>query len=271
MKPIRVLSIDFDYFVKATAEQRVTIFPDGLDQYGVAVNNAVWMSRYADCAEIEEIGIVEDDYSSMVNYLNLLSRKPQSMGNIRMMTTNSHQHLYNLMFDDYNDKAFDMLHIDYHSDSYGLKDGVDCGNWVDWIAKKWKKDQPRLYRMSRITWLGREDSEYNCKDIKDDRFFKAVQRNNQPMGDQINDYFHGKMPDVIFICKSGPWTPPHLDDYFDELISIGHMFNMRGVKTLFSNDVENRWTEEYQEALIQHREQMQQLKSGIMKGDEKSV
>ena len=55
MKPIKVLSIDWDYFVDVTAEQRVLIFPDGHEHFGVNIYNTVWMNKYAECAELEDL------------------------------------------------------------------------------------------------------------------------------------------------------------------------------------------------------------------------
>lgn len=258
MKPINVLSIDFDYFVKATAEQRMTIFPDGLEQFGVSVNNAVWCSRYGDCADLEEIGIIEDDYTSMVNYLNMLKRKPQASASA-IVVTNSHRWLYDVLSECFYEHPVNIFHIDFHTDRYGLKDKPDCGNWVDWLAHSWRDYSERLYKMSKVTWLGREDSE----EVESDRFFKAIKRNDQSLGDQIDNYFGGRVPDLIFICKSGPWTPPHLDDHFDELISIAHMFRFeRGTHTQFSSDVENRWTDEYREGVASYKKQISELLRG---------
>lgn len=42
---------------------------------------------------------------------------------------------------------------------------------------------------------------------------------------------------MIFLCKSGPWSPPHLDDGFDSIVnclkSVGNI--------LISSATENRW------------------------------
>lgn len=259
MKPIKVLSIDFDYFVNATAEQRMTIFPDGHEHYGINVYNQVWISRYGECAELENIDVVEDEYTSLINYLNLLIRRRQSSETC-LVVTNSHKWLYNVIAKDYMSCSIDVLHIDFHSDNYGLKDGVDCGNWVNWLEKFLKDTHKRIWRTSKVTWLGREDSET----AEETKFFKVMNRSEKSLETVISDYFHNSVPDLIYICKSGSWSPPHLDDRFDELISLAHKFHyIRGSHTQFSLDAESRWTEEYQRSLAAYKKQIEELKQGF--------
>ena len=47
MKPVKVLSIDWDYFIKATANEREFMFPDGGNEdLPESVQNSVWASHY---------------------------------------------------------------------------------------------------------------------------------------------------------------------------------------------------------------------------------
>lgn len=256
MKPINILSIDFDYFVNATAEQRMTIFPDGHEHYGVNIYNTVWMARYGECPELENIGVVEDEYTSLINYLNLLIKRRQSSETC-FVVTNSHKWIYDVITRDYTDWPINMLHVDFHSDNYGLKDETNCGNWVNWLEKSLKDTHQRIWRVSKITWLGREDSDT----AEETRFFKTMKRGKKPLETVISDYFHNSVPDLIYICKSGSWSPPHLDVRFDELISLAHEFHyVRGSHTQFSLDVESRWTEEYQESLVTYKKQIEEFK-----------
>ena len=91
----------------------------------------------------------------------------------------------------------DITNIDMHHDMFNDNEELDCGNWVSHI----KKTIPE----SNIKWIANPISleaygldklpiEYDFESIKNKKF------------------------DLIFICRSDIWSPPHLDKYFNMIV-----------------------------------------------------
>ena len=233
-KPLNVLSIDWDYFIDATLEQRMTLFPDGNDTLGSELNKIIWQSRYAENEELSRIKYDEEAFNGMMDYLYRV-RKNYKSPYVKVMITNSHKHIYDFVTKNSDkDRPIRMFHIDYHTDSYGFQAELDCGNWVDHL-NKYLYDRARKF--STIQWLGREDSEAiigSPKLLQQTEIDGCIERT-------VDKFFHGEIPDLIFICKSNPWSPPHLDSYFDKMFGIakkiGHVW--------YTNFIENRYTDEF--------------------------
>lgn len=201
----RILSIDWDYFIKATAFQRGTLFPDGGNEnISYALQDFIWDSRYAN-PELKEIGVLLPDYYAVNHIIYEFMRSyTQSMATARkeMLVTVSHKWIYDFIMQRTKGKEqFEVYNVDFHHDMYNLQSSdeeVNCGNWVNRLLEK----RPNM----KYFWIKREDSETEvlggkkvpckCKKLKD-----------------IED-----LPfDYVFICRSDCWSPPHLDSHFERL------------------------------------------------------
>lgn len=255
-KPINVLSIDWDYFINATEEQRITQFPDPNDNLGTKLNNFIWANRYAQNPKIHDIGVTTSEFDELKYYLTKVRQNPKSV-DTKVMITNSHKFIYDFVVENLTDSTpVRMFHIDYHTDCYGMnftsypKEELNCGNWVNYLCEHLKG---RPLKFSNISWLGRLDSE------RDPDLPKVVKRveydpTMNDLADMLSHYFGGSIPDLIFLCKSNPWSPPHLDYKFDELSSI----LMKTGRVRYSNDIENRFTEEFKNTIADVRKSVEE-------------
>jgi len=79
----KVLSIDFDYFIKVSASYRQKFFPEGGNElFGYAANKAAWTARYAMCKRMgDDLSLVEVDIKSLEHISNivLLQDNPKFM------------------------------------------------------------------------------------------------------------------------------------------------------------------------------------------------
>jgi len=200
MKKIgQVLSIDWDYFINATTNERAWLFPDGgnenLTPY---VENIIWASRYCQTVtkkfkykSIEEIGIKEHEVEILKEIL-----KQNSEAN--SLACLSHKHIYAYL-NAYKMKydAFNIINIDYHHDMYHIGEDVNCGNWVN------KLHADGL--IEDFTWINQKDSCGIKKPFRLKTTFDIKKACN-------------KEYDLIFICRSDMWSPPHLDVEFHKVL-----------------------------------------------------
>ena len=212
----KILSIDWDYFINATATQRSMLFPDGGNEnISYALQDFIWNSHYSSPAseELRNIGILKREYNLVHDILRkfidkyLYSRvaNPHS----EVLVTISHRWIYDfIMQRTYEGEEFEVYNVDFHHDMYHLRnsdDEVNCGNWVNCL----KKYRPKM----QYHWVKREDSDdevlggakVDCADCK--------------LGDIKNLSF-----DYVFICRSDCWSPPHLDNYFEILWTCARQY-----------------------------------------------
>lgn len=161
-KPLKILSIDWDYFIDATETERMTIFPDPHDDLPVSITTACWTGRYAekpigDCRNLMEVGINQKRLQQMNNYINLLSKGRNT--DIKIMVADSHKHIYQFISKNMmNYPEFPcvgvpikLLNIDHHSDAYGVRNTEmpDCGNWVNYLDN-WLRESGRVRKFSTL-------------------------------------------------------------------------------------------------------------------------
>ena len=200
----RILSIDWDYFINATAEQRLLLFPDGGNEnISYDLQDFIWSSRYTD-PKLNKIGILKNDYKEVNKVLDKFIRRylysKAANPHREVLVTVSHKWIYDFIVQRTNeDEKFEVYNLDFHHDMYDLRtseEEVNCGNWVNCLQKV----RPNM----KYHWIPREDSEIHIlggdtvpcemrtlKDIEDLRF------------------------DYVFICRSDCWSPPHLDTFFE--------------------------------------------------------
>ena len=188
---MRILSIDFDYFVDTDSFTRLMHFPDGNDNFPPTLNKFIWDNCYNHCPSLKAIGVIEKDYTFMCDFLKNLNKGC-------VLFADSHREIEKF-FDKVNrDDDLEVINIDYHHDMYVTGGGtLDCGNWLRHLVD--------LKPDTKVMWVRREDSDieslsgsfpyYHTTDIT-----------------EVQGEF-----DCIFICFSSPWTPPHLEDKFTDM------------------------------------------------------
>lgn len=197
MKKIKILSIDFDYFIKATIEERNTKFPNGLDEAPKELLEQMWREAYMIHPEIKDIGVVPS-YDFMCYFLSHRNFD-------KVLIADSHKEIKQLIDQVPKNTPLEVYNIDFHHDMYHYftsGDECNCGNWARKLLI-----EDRFYN-SDYTWIKRQDSdvmtlggEVPCRKKT---YLKTALR--------------GIKFDYVFICKSPEWTPPHLDTKYEYML-----------------------------------------------------
>lgn len=60
---MKLLSIDWDYFVQATRTERIELLPDITSEtWSYAIVAGIWLSRYSYSKKLSELSIKKEDY-----------------------------------------------------------------------------------------------------------------------------------------------------------------------------------------------------------------
>lgn len=188
-----ILSIDFDYFIDVSAEDRERLFPDGSDEVPQEQLISMWNESYKKYPEIKGIDVIEE-YFYVKKLLEKCKIKKDSI-----FIADTHKDIKNVIDLVPKDEELKVVNIDFHHDCYHYFIGGDkynCGNWL----RRLVEDRPE----TKVKWIRREDSQISS--LEGDFPFENT-TNIRTL--ELDEY------DYIFICKSPEWTPPHLDDRFD--------------------------------------------------------
>lgn len=198
---LNILSIDFDFFQIVDKETLHKCYPDGHD-LSTELSKMVWAGYYANPNTKDKLNAVKlnvDALNELQSLINLCDK------NTPVLVTNSHKHIYNFIKShDKNTELTTKLkitNIDMHHDMFDNFEEVDCGNWLLRLSNEYPTD---------ITWVA-----------------NAISNDMYPMDEtnmfHIQQDFSNINPtdiDLIFLCRSDIWLPPHLDVYFNELIKL---------------------------------------------------
>ena len=203
---MNVLSIDWDYFVDCTNTERADMFPDGgSEEIGISTSTFIWGMRYGvsranknrhpERREILDIGVKEKELQHVMATILM-----NVSSGCRFMFADSHADIYQFIKESKrtNNTKFDLFNIDHHSDCYNIGNDVNCGNWVN------KLDAEGLLR--RYTWIKGD----NRDTIPEGTLTCQTKVTNKISA--IDD----RGWDLIFVCRSSIWSPPHLDKKFNE-------------------------------------------------------
>ena len=192
----RFLSIDWDFFIDATADQRALLFPDGGNEdFNTNLRKFIWDSLYRN-PELLKIEVIPE-------YSALLKLCKKFKGDC--MIADSHRHAYDFIMDNtYPDEEFEVYNIDFHHDLYNYRTGesrVNCGNWGTVLFE----DRPNM----KYFWVCQDDSdpmtigdvEVEVPRLSWSEFITSIR--------QVASMF-----DYLYLCRSALWSPPHLDDRF---------------------------------------------------------
>jgi hypothetical protein len=247
-KPImNVLSVDWDYFVDATRSQRGWIFPDGRDNLNPWLQNFLWAGKYAyEGSRVESVGIDKQAVECMENVLTKNTKKSTPVA-----IAESHESLYYFL-KDINAIKYRIYNVDFHHDIYPVKGCVNCGNWFRFLIDE--------HRVEKSVWIKRADSEGEKSDDGEDTMARTLDMETEDLSILADVKF-----DVIFICKSSPWSPPHLDGYFYRM-ALSCVLRSDHVATYGAEDVlESRYDDNFLELVGQQRDVEMEFKAEMLK------
>lgn len=214
----RFLSIDWDFFINATADERCILFPDGgSENLPDSIRKYIWDTRYGD-PRLEDI---EVDFDAL-QYIRKLCRSFCG----KCLITESHKHAFDFIMENTTpDEQFEVYNIDFHHDLYDFgHKRVNCGNWV----AKLKEKRPNM----KYVWVNREDSEQLSKDEVQ---VVIMQMSFDAFKSRCGDDFQG-LTNHLFLCRSDMWSPPHLDVYFRRLVRI--LFSNQSADVKYEQGIE---------------------------------
>ena len=191
---LNVLSIDWDYFVDADAIERSKRFPDiPNEKYLPVLQDTIWTSRYAEDDSLLNIGVKPVAYS--------VADALEEMEDIPLVVVcDSHKWAYTFTvqrLQETGNKQINLLNLDFHHDCRGDIKELDCGNWVSVLMSEYR---------GKWRWVGWKDS-YKTGKPRNLKFLTGFDMS------MIMDI----QWDLVFICRSNMWSPPHLDDVFTDV------------------------------------------------------
>ena len=201
---MRVLSIDFDYFPVCTRKNYES-FPDGIEQTP-QLSEMIWASKYLFSDGIEKIKLNREELQKVKKIIELNSDKAKDVNSekpAKAMVSLSHteayyfvkHHVRNHLKDG---EEIEIVNLDAHHDLFNDNPELDCGNWLGFLKKELKEKL-------QIKWVtNRVNLEMYGFDSKDTGRFSYTS-----IG-EITDTDY----DLIFLCRSDSWLPPHFDNDF---------------------------------------------------------
>jgi hypothetical protein len=195
------------------------------------IQNYVWISRYADSLiRAEKYGgkamtDIKADHAELELLYTLIDRYKNR--STKMSVHESHKDIAEIFKQGrFADGSHDIINIDYHHDCFDTSDdgNIDCGNWGKLLSEQGKID--------KLFWVGRNDSDDYESDIITERCCGIQELLDSPA--LMNGIDH------IFICRSGVWSPPHLDEDFILMVlriknMLGRNGNIRGIYKLIQH------------------------------------
>ncbi len=236
-RTLRILSIDFDLFQNVDINTIMTCYPDGID-LPTKLSSLVWRGHYIrDEKRIKAVTINK----GMIEELKDLILKNSSHTLPDAMICNSHKNIYDFIhskIDGSDYKSLCIDHLDMHHDLFSENKELDCGNWLSFIKNEID---------TNITWVANRISK------------EVYGLEGQVFDDIRTDLTDIKNHtwDIIFLCRSDNWLPPHLDSDFTDLAEfiIKNSLSCKGEL----NILKPRWTPEYQKDIEKQRIQLEKL------------
>lgn len=228
---INVLSIDWDYFINAEMDTRVDLFPDTPNEdFSLCVQNSIWQSRYVS-GELNKIGVI-GEIPELMNCLR------KHLPKCEVMITRSHKYAYDFLKDV--SEPVNLVNVDFHHDLYtDYLDELNCGNWLCKVIDE---------HQGKYTWVARKTSDMDIDERYADKISLTTDFNN----------IKRKKWDMIFICRSDMWSPPHLDDEFLKVVdfTICNAKHIKGDKLV----TESRYNQEFKDGVKQMKDAMDELR-----------
>ena len=199
---MKVLSIDFDYFIKTSILVRNTLFPQAEDIEDALIVKRMWDDCYKEYPEIKNIQVDDDELLVLYRILFSLKRK------LSLHVFDSHAKMYDVIKDE---KPSVLVNVDFHHDFYYMYGGkVTCANWL------MKADQLHHFNKEEVIWVKRNDSETSSIGGE----FPFTTLNNLHELENLRIDF-----DTVFLCLSPEWTPYHLNGVYINLVKYLDFLN----------------------------------------------
>jgi ribosomal protein L37AE/L43A len=242
-----VMSLDWDYYIDATKMQRFHLFPHVHDEKDAIADDADrWSTEYAQKEELSSIGIREDELNRTLNHIKNSKNKPT-----RFVVTESHEDIVLTVAQTKRETSMPvhLVNVDHHHDAFLTGDPDDpmdmnCGNWL-----RYMKDNLMI---DRAAWIRSKDSEFFEKQIPEGQ----IDLDEIVGFEEFESHELNENVDVIFLCRSGGWSPPHLDQKFEKLIS--DIEAQTGLTAERQTDTSSRWTPELKKKIISKRKEMEE-------------
>jgi len=192
---VGILSIDFDYFIDASAKERDLYFPKRSEEIHKNKLKSIWEERYAIYPRLKELGVIEDYYFLKSFLLSLDGHK------VYFYKADNHKSIREIIDMIPRSLQLKIINIDFHHDYYHYYSGdakYNCGNWLRRVIE----ERPD----TKVKWIRRKDSQLNSLEGS---FPFEHTTDIKSISDEKFDY--------VFICRSPEWSPLHLCSKFEEL------------------------------------------------------
>ena len=191
----RFLSVDWDFFIDATSDQRILMFPDGGNEnLPTSIRDYIWDTHYRH-PELQDMEVTSD-------YKHLLHICKTFRG--EACVADSHRWAFNFIMDNTeSDEEFEVYNIDFHHDLYNFttRDGeVNCGNWATMLQKY----RPNM----KYKWVKCDTSDVMSGEEKVHVEMMTMTIFRMLFRDVSEEFQY------LFMCRSAVWSPPHLDKKF---------------------------------------------------------
>lgn len=199
---LKVLSIDFDFFIKDSDIQSMDT---------IEYKSKVWEERRKVCEDkkIKMEKLFPFEGPSFETFLSHFDFKKTPFLDV----WDSHLDILNFLRDK---KDLEICNVDSHHDiSYYENlcniNLVDCGNWGGYLISRYKvKSWIQVYPEWRKT--------------RPEKTFKAHVENAWAWETTITQKNLSEIqqfaPHILFVCRSSPWVPPIYDDKFEEFCKL---------------------------------------------------
>ncbi len=201
------LTFDWDFFINASAQERDEAFPSGdlecQAQNDPHICNQVWSELYQNVfPPINLIGVRREEFGYALSMCSSHSGKS--------CVSRNHQEMYSLVMNNTqpNDE-FEVINFDFHHDlyCYSVGNSVNCSNWVS----KLMSERPHM----RYTWVRNTDSQMSSLGIESVAELDRVQ--TMTFDTFTRAYKEAGPVELVHLCRSDVWSPPHLDHHFKTL------------------------------------------------------
>lgn len=203
IKTLNILSIDFDFFQNVSKKALYRYYPEGLD-LPTEISNIVWAGHYS--THNEQILNIKP-YKKGLKIVKKIIKENMPY---HAMIRNSHVHCYHFILDYLYDhpeiQTINLYNIDMHHDVSNQNDKLDCGNWIG----KLSETLPETVKLN-VIWIANRVSKY--------AYGLTSETERKMLHEDIN-ILNNRQFELIFLCRSDNWVPPHLDTEFIELANI---------------------------------------------------
>lgn len=213
-KNLNVLSIDFDFFQITTPEIICNCYPDTAMELPDKITKRLWKEYYRIPMYKDKLLTVTANEEKLKEIKDILQNSYISSNGIALKPIakicKSHKEIYDFITKHYNTKInsnITVTNIDMHPDVDNGNDRLDCGNWIKFIIKK--------YPNTKIQWIANPIS---TKTYVNEELTTPLE-DEIIKGSIVNNFATIKKQkfDLVFLCRSDIWLPPHLDKEFVKL------------------------------------------------------